>query len=91
MSATGAAGAAHRSARDVLRPTKRYGDREALRPLTLTLSAGELTALIGPNGAGKTTLLSILAGAIPPERRSRQPPPARGRLGAPADRAVRPG
>ena len=44
---------------------KRYGEREALRPLTLTLNAGELTALIGPNGAGKTTLLSILAGAIP--------------------------
>ena len=42
---------------------KRYGAREALRPLALELRAGELTALIGPNGAGKTTLLSILAGA----------------------------
>ncbi len=41
---------------------KRYGDREALREVGLSASAGELVAIIGPNGAGKTTLLSILAG-----------------------------
>jgi ABC-2 type transport system ATP-binding protein len=41
---------------------KRYGEREALRGVGLTASAGELVAIIGPNGAGKTTLLSILAG-----------------------------
>jgi ABC-2 type transport system ATP-binding protein len=45
---------------------KRYGDRDALRPVDLALRAGELTACIGPNGAGKTTLLSILAGVIRP-------------------------
>jgi ABC-2 type transport system ATP-binding protein len=41
---------------------KRFGDRVALRGVTLTASRGELIAVIGPNGAGKTTLLSILAG-----------------------------
>lgn len=46
---------------------KRYGDREALRGVDLTASAGELVAIIGPNGAGKTTLLSILAGIARPD------------------------
>jgi ABC-2 type transport system ATP-binding protein len=46
---------------------KRYGDREALRRVSLSASAGELVAVIGPNGAGKTTLLSILAGIQRPD------------------------
>jgi ABC-2 type transport system ATP-binding protein len=41
---------------------KRFGDREALRSVSLAAGRGELVAVIGPNGAGKTTLLSILAG-----------------------------
>ncbi len=41
---------------------KRFGDRVALRGVSLTAAAGDLVAVIGPNGAGKTTLLSILAG-----------------------------
>ena len=41
---------------------KRYGDREALKRVSLAAGRGELVAVIGPNGAGKTTLLSILAG-----------------------------
>ncbi len=40
----------------------RYGERDALRGVSLSASRGELVAIIGPNGAGKTTLLSILAG-----------------------------
>ena len=47
--------------------TKRYGDRTALRDVSLTASRGELVAVIGPNGAGKTTLLSILAGIQRPD------------------------
>jgi ABC-2 type transport system ATP-binding protein len=46
---------------------KRYGDRAALKDVSLTASAGELVAIIGPNGAGKTTLLSILAGIQRPD------------------------
>jgi ABC-2 type transport system ATP-binding protein len=46
---------------------KRYGEREALRGVSLSADAGELVAVIGPNGAGKTTLLSILAGIQKPD------------------------
>jgi ABC-2 type transport system ATP-binding protein len=51
-------------ARDLV---KSYGDRVALRGVTLEAAAGELVAVIGPNGAGKTTLLSILAGIQKPD------------------------
>jgi ABC-2 type transport system ATP-binding protein len=51
-------------ARDLV---KRFGEREALRGVSLSASAGELVAVIGPNGAGKTTLLSILAGIQEPD------------------------
>jgi ABC-2 type transport system ATP-binding protein len=54
-------------ARDLVR---RYGDREALRGVSLSAGAGELVAVIGPNGAGKTTLLSILAGIQKPDEGS---------------------
>ncbi len=40
---------------------KRFGDREALKGVSISAARGELVAVIGPNGAGKTTLLSILA------------------------------
>jgi ABC-2 type transport system ATP-binding protein len=51
-------------ARDLV---KRFGEREALRGVSLSAAAGELVAIIGPNGAGKTTLLSILAGIQKPD------------------------
>jgi len=43
----------------------RLGDR--LRALTLSVHAGEVTAICGPNGAGKSTLLSCLAGLVAPD------------------------
>jgi ABC-2 type transport system ATP-binding protein len=46
---------------------KRFGDRLALRDVSLRAARGELVAVIGPNGAGKTTLLSILAGIQRPD------------------------
>ena len=55
--------------------TKRFGERVALRGVSLSAKRGELVAVIGPNGAGKTTLLSILAGIQRPDegRVSRTP------------------
>ena len=46
---------------------KRFGDRVALREVSLKAERGQLVAVIGPNGAGKTTLLSILAGIQRPD------------------------
>ncbi|MFO7773599.1 MAG: ABC transporter ATP-binding protein [Dehalococcoidia bacterium] len=40
--------------------THRYGEREVLQDLNLSIGKGEVFALIGPTGAGKTTLLRII-------------------------------
>jgi iron complex transport system ATP-binding protein len=42
--------------------TINYDDRVAVSNISLTLEAGEVTALVGPNGAGKSTLLRSLNG-----------------------------
>jgi ABC-2 type transport system ATP-binding protein len=47
--------------------SKSFGERVALREVSLSVQAGELLAVLGPNGAGKTTLLSILAGITRPD------------------------
>jgi ABC-2 type transport system ATP-binding protein len=47
--------------------SKSFGERAALRQVSLDVSRGELLAVLGPNGAGKTTLLSILAGITKPD------------------------
>ena len=41
---------------------KRFGATHALRGVTVSFRAGEVTALLGENGAGKSTLIKILAG-----------------------------
>jgi len=56
--------------------SKRFGDREALRGVSLTAARGEIVAVIGPNGAGKTTLLSIIAGIQKPDGGELSRPPA---------------
>ena len=45
---------------------RRYGDRAALRDVTLELEAGRTLVVFGPNGAGKTTLLRMLATLLRP-------------------------
>ena len=47
--------------------SKSFGERVALRDVSLDVRGGELLAVLGPNGAGKTTLLSILAGITRPD------------------------
>lgn len=39
-----------------------YGDHEAVRGISFTASAGQVTALVGPNGAGKTSTLEACTG-----------------------------
>ena len=43
----------------------RFGAREALCGVSLTIARGEFVALVGANGAGKTTLLRALHGLLP--------------------------
>ena len=67
--------------------SRSYGDRQALRPVDLTLAAGRCVAVMGANGSGKSTLLRIAAG--------RDAPTAgqvvyAGRVLSPDDLAVRP-
>jgi heme ABC exporter ATP-binding subunit CcmA len=46
--------------------TRTFGRRRALNKVSLTASAGTITALLGHNGAGKSTLLSIAATLLKP-------------------------
>src|SRR5438477_12549238 len=41
---------------------KRYGDVEAVRGVSFSVSEGEVFGLLGPNGAGKTSTIEILEG-----------------------------
>jgi heme exporter protein A len=45
---------------------RRFGEREALAGVSVSIRAGETLALLGPNGAGKTTLLRVLATLLLP-------------------------
>jgi heme exporter protein A len=51
---------------------RRYGEREALSDVSLSLDAGQTLVVFGPNGAGKTTLLRVLATLLRPHAGSVQ-------------------
>jgi len=46
---------------------RRYGERVALRGVSLRVRRGESLSVLGPNGSGKTTLLRVAALLDPPD------------------------
>jgi len=42
--------------------TVRYGELQAVRDVSFTAAAGEITAVLGPNGAGKTSTIEVCEG-----------------------------
>jgi branched-chain amino acid transport system ATP-binding protein len=47
---------------EVTRLSAGYGDIRAVRDVSLSVQAGQVTALLGPNGAGKSTTVLAVAG-----------------------------
>lgn len=43
----------------------RYGQRQALSGVSLSIEPGEIFAFLGPNGSGKTTLFRLLSTLVP--------------------------
>jgi ABC-2 type transport system ATP-binding protein len=54
------------AAAQLIAATKKYGEVEALKGVTLEIELGEVVAMLGPNGAGKTTSISLLLGLRKP-------------------------
>ncbi|MGQ9623286.1 MAG: ABC transporter ATP-binding protein [Candidatus Caldatribacteriaceae bacterium] len=48
--------------------SKKFGTFEAVRDVTLSVSAGEFVVFLGPSGCGKTTTLRMIAGLEKPTR-----------------------
>ncbi|MFE7189546.1 ATP-binding cassette domain-containing protein [Kitasatospora sp. NPDC057541] len=46
---------------------KRYGDKQALDGLDLTVRGGTVQGILGPNGAGKTTAVRIMSTLLRPD------------------------
>ncbi|MDO4786251.1 MAG: ABC transporter ATP-binding protein [Fretibacterium sp.] len=46
---------------------KKYGDRYAIRGISLSVAQGEFLSIVGPSGCGKTTILRLVAGFIRPD------------------------
>ena len=52
----------------IVNVTKRFGELEAVKDVTLDVKTGEFFTLLGPSGCGKTTLLRSIAGFNQPEK-----------------------
>ena len=42
--------------------SKRFGNQQVLKDVSLSMNDGEIIGLLGPNGAGKSTLMKIMVG-----------------------------
>ena len=51
----------------VEKASKKFGDFEALKNVSIEVPDGSLTALLGPSGSGKSTLLRVIAGLEQPD------------------------
>jgi len=48
--------------------SKKYGDLEVVKGVSLTVNEGEFVCLVGKSGCGKTTLLSLISGLEKPTK-----------------------
>jgi ABC-2 type transport system ATP-binding protein len=46
--------------------SKRFGDRQAVKAVSLEVRRGEIFGILGPNGAGKSTTIRMLCGILDP-------------------------
>lgn len=48
--------------------SKKYGEKQVLKDITQSFTAGSAIAFVGHNGCGKSTLLKVLSGLVRPTR-----------------------
>ena len=47
---------------EIKKVTKKYGQKTAIKDISLAVNEGEIFGFVGPNGAGKTTLIKSVVG-----------------------------
>jgi ABC-2 type transport system ATP-binding protein len=52
---------------ELIKVTKRFGNKIAVDDLSLHIKTGEFFGFLGPNGAGKTTTIKLMTGLLRPE------------------------
>ncbi len=85
---------------ELFQVSKRFGEKLAVKAVTLSIPQGQVYGLIGPNGAGKTTTFSMMCGYLYPTEGTLKvmgvdpttPGALKGKLGAlPQDAILPPG
>jgi ABC-2 type transport system ATP-binding protein len=85
---------------ELFQVSKRFGEKVAVKTVTLSIPQGQVYGLIGPNGAGKTTTFSMMCGYLYPTEGTLKvmgvdpatPGALKGKLGAlPQDAILPPG